>query len=177
MRALHQRLLDGMARNGIAADVAEQIFDKLKAFADFGLPESHAYSFAFLVYASAWLKVHHPAAFYAGLLAAQPMGFYSPQSLAADARRHGITVLRPDVQRSDVQAVVERVRPGTGSDVPLVPLPSGTGPVGTGPAETGLVGTGRVGTWRVGTGRVGVRPTRTGGGSGSAGSGAATGTT
>ncbi len=140
MEALHARLLAGMARNGIATGVAEQIFDKLRAFADFGFPESHAYSFAFLVYASAWLKVHHPAAFYAGLLAAQPMGFYSPQSLAADARRHGVTVLRPDVQRSDVQAVVERVRPGTGSDVPLVPLPSGTGPVGASASGTGPFG-------------------------------------
>ncbi|WP_259306879.1 error-prone DNA polymerase [Cellulomonas sp. P24] len=129
MEALHTRLLAGMARNGIATDVAEQIFDKLKAFADFGFPESHAYSFAFLVYASAWLKVHHPAAFYAGLLAAQPMGFYSPQTLSADARRHGVAVLRPDVQRSGVQAVVERVRPGAGPDAPLIPLPSGTGPV------------------------------------------------
>ncbi|MFC6425715.1 error-prone DNA polymerase [Oerskovia paurometabola] len=109
MEALHGRLLDGMARNGVAPDVAEQIFDKLKAFADFGFPESHAYSFAYLVYASAWLKVHHPAAFYAGLLAAQPMGFYSPQSLVADARRHGVTALRPDVNASGVKAGVERL--------------------------------------------------------------------
>ncbi|MBD8077627.1 error-prone DNA polymerase [Cellulosimicrobium arenosum] len=109
MEALHGRLLAGMAANGVAPDVAEQIYDKLKAFADFGFPESHAYSFAFLVYASSWLKVHHPAAFYAGLLAAQPMGFYSPQSLVADARRHGITVLRPDVNTSGVEATVEHV--------------------------------------------------------------------
>jgi error-prone DNA polymerase len=109
MEALHGRLLDGMARNGVAPDVAEQIYDKLKAFADFGFPESHAYSFAYLVYASAWLKVHHPAAFYAGLLAAQPMGFYSPQSLVADARRHGVTALRPDVNASGVTAGVERL--------------------------------------------------------------------
>ena len=109
MDALHERLLAGMADKGIVGDQAEEIFDKLKAFADFGFPESHAYSFAYLVYASSWLKVHHPAAFYAGLLAAQPMGFYSPQSLVADARRHGVTVLRPDVQRSEVEAVVEKV--------------------------------------------------------------------
>ncbi|MDF2848895.1 MAG: error-prone polymerase, partial [Oerskovia sp.] len=109
MEALRGRLLDGMARNGVAPDVAEQIYDKLKAFADFGFPESHAYSFAYLVYASAWLKVHHPAAFYAGLLAAQPMGFYSPQSLVADARRHGVTALRPDVNASGVKAGVERL--------------------------------------------------------------------
>ena len=108
MEALHGRLLSGMAANGISAAIGEQIFDKLKAFADFGFPESHAYSFAFLVYASAWLKVRHPAAFYAGLLAAQPMGFYSPQSLVADARRRGVTVLRPDVAASSVQAGLER---------------------------------------------------------------------
>ena len=109
MEALHGRLMSGMAERGVTPEVGEQIFDKLKAFADFGFPESHAYSFAYLVYASAWLKVHHPAAFYAGLLAAQPMGFYSPQSLVADARRHGVVVLRPDVQASGVQARLERI--------------------------------------------------------------------
>ncbi len=123
MEALHARLMSGMAERGIGPEVGEQIFDKLKAFADFGFPESHAFSFAYLVYASAWLKVHHPAAFLAGLLAAQPMGFYSPQSLVADARRHGVPVLRPDVQASDVLAGLERVptpdgepgeRPGVG---------------------------------------------------------------
>ncbi|MCC2319896.1 error-prone DNA polymerase [Cellulomonas xiejunii] len=129
MEAMRARLMDGMAAKGIGPKVREEIFDKLKAFADFGFPESHAYSFAFLVYASSWLKVHHPAAFYAGLLAAQPMGFYSPQSLAADARRHGIEVLRPDVQASDVLAVVERVGPTPpGGEPRLVPQPSGTGP-------------------------------------------------
>ena len=118
MEALHGRLLAGMARNGVTPDVAEQIYDKLKAFADFGFPESHAYSFAYLVYASAWLKVHHPAAFYAGLLAAQPMGFYSPQSLVADARRHGVTVLRPDVNASGVTAGVERLPRTSGDRAP-----------------------------------------------------------
>lgn len=128
MLALKERLMSGMAGHGIARETGEQIFDKLKAFADFGFPESHAYSFAFLVYASAWLKVHHPAAFYAGILAAQPMGFYSPQSLAADARRHGLEVLRPDVQQSRAQACVERVGPEPASGEPrLVPRPSGTG--------------------------------------------------
>jgi len=109
MERLRARLMSGMAANGVTPDVAEQIYEKLKAFADFGFPESHAFSFAYLVYASSWLKVHHPAAFYAGLLAAQPMGFYSPQSLVADARRHGVPVLRPDVQRSSTKAVVERL--------------------------------------------------------------------
>lgn len=113
MEALRARLMEGMARHGITGEVAEEIYAKLKGFADFGFPESHAFSFAYLVYASAWLKVHHPAAFYAGLLAAQPMGFYSPQSLVADARRHGVPVLRPCVQSSGVRARVERTEDGT----------------------------------------------------------------
>ncbi|HIZ37875.1 MAG TPA: error-prone DNA polymerase [Candidatus Ruania gallistercoris] len=112
MEALHQRLLDGMAANGVSEEVAEQIFDKLKAFSDFGFPESHAFSFAYLVYASAWLKVRHPEAFYAGLLAAQPMGFYSPQSLVADARRRGVVVQRAGVVTSGVHARVERADDG-----------------------------------------------------------------
>ena len=114
----------GMAANGVTPDVGEQIYDKLKAFADFGFPESHAYSFAYLVYASSWLKVHHPAAFFAGLLAAQPMGFYSPQSLVADARRHGVTVLRPDVQASAPKAVLERIAAGNGAAMATGPPPT-----------------------------------------------------
>ncbi|KQS97579.1 error-prone DNA polymerase [Cellulomonas sp. Leaf395] len=138
MEAMRGRLMSGMAGHGIDEKTGQEIFDKLKAFADFGFPESHAYSFAFLVYASAWLKVYHPAAFYAGLLAAQPMGFYSPQSLAADARRHGLEVLRPDVQASDVQACVERLGPTpAGGEPQLVPTPSGTGPVTAPGVRTG----------------------------------------
>ncbi|MCV2393311.1 error-prone DNA polymerase [Actinotalea sp. M2MS4P-6] len=123
MDALRARLMDGMAERGVGPDVREQIFDKLKAFADFGFPESHAYSFAYLVYASSWLKMHHPAAFFAGLLAAQPMGFYSPQSLVADARRHGVPVLRPDVQHSDVQAGLERCAERSDTDGRWTPAP------------------------------------------------------
>ncbi|WP_449385298.1 error-prone DNA polymerase [Cellulomonas soli] len=138
MEALRVRLMTGMAGNGVDERTREEIFDKLRAFADFGFPESHAYSFAFLVYASSWLKVHHPAAFYAGLLAAQPMGFYSPQTLAADARRHGVAVLRPDVQASDVQACVERTGPTpAGGEPRLLPVPSGTAPVRPVGAATG----------------------------------------
>jgi error-prone DNA polymerase len=109
MEALRARFMVGTHERGITAPVAQQIFDKLKAFSDFGFPESHSFSFAYLVYASCWLKVRHPAAFYAGLIAAQPMGFYSPQSLAADARRHGQVVLRPCVTRSRALASVERL--------------------------------------------------------------------
>src|SRR5579862_1175630 len=100
MQALKERLFAGMAVRGVPGDVAEKVFESLKAFANFGFPESHSLSFALLVYSSAWMKLHYPAAFTAGLLNAQPMGFWSPQSLLADAKRHGITVLRPDVNLS-----------------------------------------------------------------------------
>ncbi len=108
MEQLRTALLEGMEERGITRGVAEEIYEKLQAFAEFGFPESHAFSFAYLVYASAWLKVHHPEEFYAGLLAAQPMGFYSPQSLVADARLHGVLVLSPDVRASHDEAAVEQ---------------------------------------------------------------------
>ncbi|SPT52419.1 DNA polymerase III subunit alpha [Actinomyces bovis] len=109
MEALHTRLVEGMMRRGIEAATAETIFSKLRAFADFGFPESHAFSFAYLVYASAWLKVRKPEDFYAGVLAAQPMGFWSPQTLVADARRHGVRVLPACVNASAAQASVEQI--------------------------------------------------------------------
>lgn len=115
MEELKARLYAGMAERGIAGAPADQIYDQLKSFADFGFPESHAASFAHLVYSSAWLKCHYPAAFYAGLLASQPMGFYSPASLIADAQRHGLVVAAPDVNAS--QAVASLVPTGR----PLVP--------------------------------------------------------
>jgi error-prone DNA polymerase len=107
MARLSERLFAGMAERGITGVVAKEIVDKLAAFANFGFPESHAVSFAYLVYSSAWLKLHYPAAFCAGLLNAQPMGFWSPQSLVADARRHGVTVQRPHVDGSGVGATLE----------------------------------------------------------------------
>jgi error-prone DNA polymerase len=106
MEELKSRLYEGMAANGITGEVADTIYDKLTAFANYGFPESHSVSFAYLVYASAWIKYHYPAAFLAGLLNAQPMGFWSPQSLVADARRHGVTVLRPDVNASAAAATL-----------------------------------------------------------------------
>ncbi|CAN5164722.1 error-prone DNA polymerase [soil metagenome] len=109
--SLREKLFAGMAANGITPDVAEQIYQKIEAFANFGFAESHSNSFALLVYASSWFKLHYPAAFLASLLRAQPMGFYSPQTLVADARRHGVVVHRPDIQRSGVQACLEP-RPG-----------------------------------------------------------------
>lgn len=108
MELLRGRLYDGMRRlHGITGDVADRIYEKLYAFANFGFPESHSQSFASLVFYSAWFKLHHPAAFCAGLLRAQPMGFYTPQSLVADARRHGVRVHGVDVNASLAYATVE----------------------------------------------------------------------
>ncbi|WP_420120633.1 error-prone DNA polymerase [Nakamurella sp.] len=101
MEKLKARLYAGMrTTHGIEGAVADRIYERLLAFANFGFAESHALSFASLVFYSSWLKLHHPAAFCAALLRAQPMGFYSPQSLVADARRHGVTVRRPDINAS-----------------------------------------------------------------------------
>jgi error-prone DNA polymerase len=110
MEKLRVRLYAGMAERGVVGEVADQIFAALAAFANFGFPESHSVSFAYLVYSSSWLKLHYPAAFTAGLLNSQPMGFWSPQSLVADARRHGVTVRRPHVDRSEVGASLEGER-------------------------------------------------------------------
>ncbi|KAA9153498.1 error-prone DNA polymerase [Microbacterium lushaniae] len=104
---LREKLYAGMARNGLTGEVADGIYAKIQAFANFGFAESHSLSFALLVYASSWIKLHYPAAFLAGLLRAQPMGFYSPATLSADARRHGVEVRRPDLLRSGVQALLE----------------------------------------------------------------------
>jgi len=107
MERLRRRLYEGMAERGITGAVADEIFDKMAAFANYGFPESHSVSFAYLVYASSWLKLHEPAAFYAGLLNAQPMGFWSPHSLAQDARRHGVVVRTPDIMASAAGASLE----------------------------------------------------------------------
>jgi error-prone DNA polymerase len=112
MERLRQRLFDGMARHGITGELAEKIYAKLRAFANFGFPESHSISFASLVYYSAWFKLYYPAAFCAALLRAQPMGFYSPQSLIADARRHGVLIRGPDINASGVHAGLEPAAEG-----------------------------------------------------------------
>ncbi len=105
------KLYAGMHRKGITGDRADAIYVKILSFAGFGFAESHALSFALLVYASSWFKLRYPAAFLAGLLRNQPMGFYSPQSLVADARRHGVTVLPPDIARSGARAGLEPCPP------------------------------------------------------------------
>ncbi|MGB1141057.1 MAG: OB-fold nucleic acid binding domain-containing protein, partial [Halioglobus sp.] len=96
-----KKLTRGMIERGYDEDFARRLFDQIKGFAGYGFPESHSASFALLAYISAWLKRHHPAAFFAGLLNSQPMGFYSASQLVQDARRHGVTVLPVDVNHSD----------------------------------------------------------------------------
>ena len=117
IESLRAKIYAGMAENGIIGQKADEIYARIESFSGFGFAESHALSFALLVYASAWLRLHYPAAFLAALLRAQPMGFYSPQSLVADARRHGVAVLRPDILRSGADAGLE----------PVGTLPSPTG--------------------------------------------------
>jgi error-prone DNA polymerase len=107
MQRLKERLYAGMAERGITGEVADEIFVKMAAFANYGFPESHSVSFSYLVYASAWLKYHEPAAFCAALLNAQPMGFWSPHSLVQDARRHGVVVRTPDLNASLATATLE----------------------------------------------------------------------
>jgi error-prone DNA polymerase len=107
MEQLKARLYEGMAERGITGDVADEIFMKMAAFANYGFPESHSVSFSYLVYASSWLKYHEPAAFCAALLNAQPMGFWSPHSLVQDAQRHGVVVHSPDLNASLALATLE----------------------------------------------------------------------
>ena len=109
MGRLRDRLFAGMAARQVSAEVSEQVYSALAAFANFGFPESHSVAFAHLVYSTAWCKLHYPAAFTAGLLNAQPMGFWSPQSLVADAKRHGVTVRRPDVNAGRADAGLEEI--------------------------------------------------------------------
>jgi len=118
IESIKQTLYAGMERRGLVGDEADQIYLQILSFANFGFAESHALSFALLVYASSWFKLHYPAAFLAGLLRSQPMGFYSPQSLVQDARRHGVEVLRPDITRSGAQAGLEVSAAFTTSDGP-----------------------------------------------------------
>ncbi|HEX9642999.1 MAG TPA: error-prone DNA polymerase [Acidimicrobiia bacterium] len=107
MTKLRDEVYAGMAGNGITAAAADEIWDKLQGFASFGFPESHSVSFAYIVYASSWLKYHWPAEFFAGLLNAQPMGFYTPNSLVQDAMHHGVEVLAPDVNLSWFDCTIE----------------------------------------------------------------------
>jgi len=101
------KLIDGMLERGYELAYAEQIFQQIQGFGEYGFPESHAASFALLVYVSSWLKCHEPAAFACALLNSQPMGFYSASSITQDAKRHGVALLPADVQQSDADCKLE----------------------------------------------------------------------
>jgi len=107
MAKLRDEVYDGMAGNGITGAAADEIWEKLQGFASFGFPESHSVSFAYIVYSASWLKYHWPTEFFMGLLNAQPMGFYSPNSLVQDAIHHGVLVLPPDINQSWYDCTVE----------------------------------------------------------------------
>ncbi|MEM1166908.1 MAG: error-prone DNA polymerase [Planctomycetota bacterium] len=102
-----QQLIDGMLKNGYDHDFAVRCFDQIKGFSEYGFPESHAASFAILVYVSAWLKRHHPAAFAAALINSQPMGFYAPAQIVRDATDHGVDVRPIDVNHSRWDCTLE----------------------------------------------------------------------
>lgn len=105
------KLLSGMANNGYTVEFAESLYKQIQGFGEYGFPESHAASFALLVYVSCWLKCHQPAAFACGLLNAQPMGFYAPSQIVQDVQRHGVEVRPVDVMASQIDCTLE---PGSG---------------------------------------------------------------
>ena len=109
-----RKLIEGMLSSGMTQEYAEATFHQIRGFGDYGFPESHAASFALLVYVSAWLKQHYPAAFCGALLNSQPMGFYAPAQLVRDARQHGVEVRPVEVNASDWESTLE----GEDSDGP-----------------------------------------------------------
>ncbi|TMB18064.1 MAG: error-prone DNA polymerase, partial [Deltaproteobacteria bacterium] len=111
MKRIEERLRAGMTANGISPKAQDEIVQSITSFALYGFPESHAASFALIVYASAYLKVHHPQAFYTAMLNCWPMGFYSPATLVKDAQRRGVRVKAIDVKRSDWLCTLERAGP------------------------------------------------------------------
>ncbi|MBL8327913.1 MAG: error-prone DNA polymerase [Rubrivivax sp.] len=128
LEPFHERLVGRMLHKGYTEEFAERIFKQIQGFGEYGFPESHAASFALLVYASAWLKRWHPDAFLAALLNSQPMGFYAPAQLVRDAREHGVTVLPVDVNLSAWETILE---PGNTPDAQgLLPVRLGLSRIG-----------------------------------------------
>ena len=113
MKQYREQLIGGMLANGYDESFAQRIFEQVKGFADYGFPESHAYSFALLAYESSWLKCHEPACYLAAMLNSQPMGFYPPSQLIQDAKRHGVQVLPADVSHSDWDCTLVEARHGS----------------------------------------------------------------
>lgn len=126
LEAFRRRLIEGMVSRGYPRDFAQRCFEQIRGFGEYGFPESHAASFALLVYVSAWLKRYYPAAYAAALLNSQPMGFYSPAQIVRDAQAHGVRVLPPDVNYSEYDCTlewagggkVEAARPAFAENVP-----------------------------------------------------------
>lgn len=112
MGLYEDKFIGGLVRRGYDPAFASRCFDQVKGFGDYGFPESHAASFALLVYISSWLKCHHPDVFCAGILNAQPMGFYAPAQLVRDAREHGVEVRAADVNYSDWDSILEPLDAG-----------------------------------------------------------------
>jgi error-prone DNA polymerase len=103
----YPKIINGMLNRGYTREFAERVFEQIRGFGEYGFPESHAASFAILVYASAWIKRHHPAVFCAALLNSQPMGFYAPAQIVIDARAHGVEVRAVDVNESEWDCTLE----------------------------------------------------------------------
>ncbi|MDZ5459795.1 error-prone DNA polymerase [Azohydromonas lata] len=112
----HDKIVRGMTQRGYDPAFATAIFEQIKGFSEYGFPESHAASFALLVYTSCWIKCRHPAAFLAAMLNSQPLGFYTPWQLVQDARRHGVEVRAADVMASDWDCTLEGIDAEAGSD-------------------------------------------------------------
>ncbi len=117
MEKFQVRLMQGLLANGYTPEFAEQIYKQIRGFGEYGFPESHAASFALLVYVSAWLKRYHPAAFVGAVLNSQPMGFYAPAQLVRDALRHGVEVRPVDVMSSAYDCTLEK---GSSASFPAV---------------------------------------------------------
>ncbi|HEV3303505.1 MAG TPA: OB-fold nucleic acid binding domain-containing protein, partial [Planctomycetaceae bacterium] len=117
MDRFREKLLTGMAANGYSADFAQRLFNQIRGFGEYGFPESHAASFALLVYASAWIKRYEPAVFVAAMLNSQPMGFYAPAQLVASARDHGVEIRPVDVNHSEWDSTLEELVQGPKSKI------------------------------------------------------------
>jgi error-prone DNA polymerase len=117
-----RRLIDGMTERGYELAFAQAVFEQVKGFSSYGFPESHAASFALLVYASCWIKHHHPAEFLAAMLNSQPLGFYTPSQLVQDAKRHGVEVRRVDVMVSEWDCTLEARHDLSDSAIPAEAL-------------------------------------------------------
>ena len=137
MGELRVRFLAGAQANGVEASVAEEAFRQLQGFATYGFCKSHAASFALIAYQTLWLKAHHPAELYCALLNHQPMGFYTPEVVIGDAKRHGITVLRPDINASQDGCLLEP-RSGGSEEIKRASAPASASTSASAPLRLGL---------------------------------------